>query len=321
MVKSSKTFNNVKSDTEDKQLVSTNGVFNPTHHLYRSIAQLAGLSCDKPIAVICFADDKYIHIKSSCDAIDIGEETTLDHAFCIHTMQQNEIYEVLDTTTDAHFQNLDSVKQFPHFRYYAGTPIIFNEKNVGTICVLDIKPNKLTQKQREKLQNIQQILSETLQIQNAANQQFQPFFRANRLSVLNLDSSVLIHELSQPLTALNQYITAISTFVGDNLSKNPSIKEQFIRAQNQIVRINDIIKNQKRFLNGNHENNVAPNNIVRLLDETLNLVSIELLDKNIIISRQDHKDLPTIYCDQLQIQQVLLNLILNSVRELNKQDT
>ena len=118
---------------------------------YDDITKIAADICGMPISLITVIDDERQWFKSQI-GID-GSETTRDVAFCAHAiLNPEEILLVNDTSKDERFFDNPFVTGAPHVGFYAGVPLTNNNGNaVGTICVLDNKPNDLTREQKETL--------------------------------------------------------------------------------------------------------------------------------------------------------------------------
>lgn len=117
---------------------------------YDSITRLASYICKTPIALITLIDEERQWIKSK---IGMGiKETPRNVAFCAHTIQTNALLEVKDTLNDPRFSDNPFVTQENGIRYYAGYPLTTPEgENIGSLCVLDVRPNELDDDQKEAL--------------------------------------------------------------------------------------------------------------------------------------------------------------------------
>lgn len=131
----------------------------PPDVVFDSLAQAAANLCEVPIALICLVDPSRQWFKS-CIGLE-ASETSRDVAFCAHTiLDPNALMEVEDTLHDERFHDNPLVTAEPHIRFYAGQPLVTKEGYaLGTLCVIDRKPRRLTFPQREALAGMANAIS------------------------------------------------------------------------------------------------------------------------------------------------------------------
>ena len=120
---------------------------------YDAITRLASYICQVPIALISLidAERQWFKSKIGLDAI----ETPRADAFCNYTILDNEILEVTDALANDTFKNNVLVTGSPDIRFYAGAPLIDPEGHrLGSLCVIDRVPRKLTPEQRDALRTL-----------------------------------------------------------------------------------------------------------------------------------------------------------------------
>lgn len=115
------------------------------------LTELASLICEVPISLVTLLDDQRQWFKSKI-GIDI-DETSRDVAFCRYAILDSTLFEVEDATQDTRFKENPFVTSDPHVRFYAGYPLTDPDGYaLGTLCVLDSSPRKLTERQQKALQ-------------------------------------------------------------------------------------------------------------------------------------------------------------------------
>src|ERR1700712_1969036 len=120
---------------------------------YDAITRLASYICQAPIALVSLIDAERQWFKSKV-GLDINETSRAD-AFCNHTILHDEILEINNAIEDDLFKDNEFVKGEAHIRFYAGAPLIDPDGNrLGSLCVIDTVPHKLTEEQREALQTL-----------------------------------------------------------------------------------------------------------------------------------------------------------------------
>jgi len=120
---------------------------------FDQITELASELCDCPIALVSLVDENRQWFKSR-HGLQI-HESDRDLSFCAHAILQNDIFEVPNALEDDRFADHPLVIGEPFVHFYAGVPLIDEQGHaVGTLCIIDSKPKKLTQQQRSVLRKL-----------------------------------------------------------------------------------------------------------------------------------------------------------------------
>lgn len=132
---------------------------------------------------------------------------------------------------------------------------------------------------------------------------------SGKLSSLGALASGIAHEIRNPLTIIKMLI--------DDLSKDPNnpFLEDTNVMKSEIDRMAEIINQFLDFARPKKLTKIK-NNINMLLRETLRFLQIELSNKNVEVDLNLYSTLPSIYCDQNQLKQVFINLILNAAKAI-----
>lgn len=141
----------------------------PPEERFDRITRLAKRMFDVPIALISLVDKKRQWFKSK-QGLD-AEETSRNVSFCAHAIAKpitadhtHRIMEVPDTLLDSRFSNNPLVTDKPNIRFYAGFVLrSYNDYNLGTLCIIDTIPRKLSTSEKEALFDFGMITQNALQ--------------------------------------------------------------------------------------------------------------------------------------------------------------
>jgi PAS domain S-box-containing protein len=152
--------------------------------------KLAAIICETPISLISLIDEDRQWFKSKV-GLDV-DQTPRNIAFCSHSILGEDIMEVQDATKDFRFKNNPLVTSEPNINFYAGYPLKdSNGYNLGTICVIDRVPRKLSDSQKEALKilgdSVVDLIAQQRKIQETEN--FNELFKISKdiICVFNSD--------------------------------------------------------------------------------------------------------------------------------------
>ncbi|MEH2213894.1 GAF domain-containing sensor histidine kinase [Nostoc sp.] len=117
------------------------------------LTALAADLCQTPMALVSFigADRQLVKSKVGITLTEIRR----DFAFCNYTIRQSDVFVIPDTLADPRFATNPFVINAPNIRFYAGVSLVITGGcALGTLCVVDIEPRDLSQKQRKGLQTL-----------------------------------------------------------------------------------------------------------------------------------------------------------------------
>ncbi len=121
---------------------------------FDALVEVASAVCGKPISLISLIDTDRQWFKANVGLPGV-QQTPRDAAFCAHAVLGEGIFEVEDATRDERFADNTLVVGQPDIRFYAGAPLTLGSgERVGTLCVIDRSPGKLTEPQRRVLSRL-----------------------------------------------------------------------------------------------------------------------------------------------------------------------
>jgi PAS domain S-box-containing protein len=147
---------------------------------FDALTRAAAAVCGAPIAMISLVDRNRQWFKSTV-GINLVE-TSRDISFCAHAILGEGGFEVPDALQDERFRDNPLVTGPPNIRFYAGSPLTTPGKSrLGALCVLDRKPRRLTEQQREVLGELSDVVAHLLEGRKAEIASATQLREANRL--------------------------------------------------------------------------------------------------------------------------------------------
>ena len=138
---------------------------------------------------------------------------------------------------------------------------------------------------------------------------------AARLSLVGEMGSGIAHEVNQPLTAITNYTQACLRFID---AENPDLKqlgEILFKVHQQALKAGQIIHRMKDFVSSRKIYRTETD-INTLVEDAVSLCATDFKKNNIKVKLDLAKNIPDVTIDDVQIEQVLLNLIRNSIDAL-----
>ena len=149
---------------ETERLVVSNqfeAMDTPSEQLFDSLAELASLAFNAPIALISLIDEKRQWIKARI-GLDV-HQIVRDISFCHYAINADDVLVVSDAAVDGRFSDNPIVTGSPHIRFYAGAPLITPDGHrLGIICIFDKMARTFTEADVLRLQAIAKSVSAAL---------------------------------------------------------------------------------------------------------------------------------------------------------------
>ena len=136
---------------------------------FDDIVELASFICGVPIALISLLDEERQWFKAKV-GLEVAE-TPRSQAFCAHTILGSNSMVVEDARQDSRFASNPLVTGAPHIRFYAGTPLMTPDgQALGSLCIIDRFPRKLSGDQRNALEALGRQVSLLLEFRRTSQE-------------------------------------------------------------------------------------------------------------------------------------------------------
>lgn len=287
--------------------------------IYDDIVALASIICGTSIALVTFIDSDRQWFKSKV-GIE-GSETDRDVSFCGHAIHDSKVFEITDATLDARFASNPFVIDRPKIRFYAGAPLITTDgMALGTLCVIDKEPRKLTTQQTDALEALaRQVTShiETRKWAQQIKQQQEQLVQAGRMAALGQMACGIAHEINTPLSSLVLGLGLLEEKV------NEPEKQDVERLTRVVFQISKIIKNLLSFTGDSEKEEFVKVDLRSLVEDCLALSTEKFKQNSIQVIIDESLSAKSVF---LRLQQVavsksifnLLNNSFDSMADLNR---
>ncbi len=133
-----------------------------------------------------------------------------------------------------------------------------------------------------------------------------------RLGLMGEMASGIAHEVNQPLSAISSYTQVSLNLIDTEKPDLLKLTKILSKTQKQALRAGRIIHNMREFLKS-HAKQRSTTDINALIRDAVGLCIAELRQNNIMLTLELENNLPPVFVDQIQIEQVIINLIRNSI--------
>ncbi|TGJ98819.1 GAF domain-containing sensor histidine kinase [Leptospira langatensis] len=227
----------------------------PPEEKYDQIVKAASLICGTPIALISLLDSKrqWFKAKVGLDA----PETEKEISFCQFALGERKVFIVENADQDSRFKSNPLVTGPPFIRFYAGAPLNTPDGyTIGTLCVIDNKPNHLEPHQIEALQALAnsvisymeleekskkliQLQAAAIELEKAKEQFFVNMNHEFRTPVHGILGMVDLLRQTNTTTVQDQYLTSL-TDSADHLIRLINDVIDFSKAESGSLHFNSI---------------------------------------------------------------------------------
>ena len=294
---------------------------------FDQLTELAQKLFNMPIVLVSLIDSErqWFKSKQGLEACETGR----DVSFCGHAILSDEIFEIKNSMEDDRFADNPLVTGDPRVIYYIGCPLKTpSGYKVGTLCMIDQKPNSLTDEQKQTFKVLaDQVMSqmvlfrqnkhlkykmETIEAQYQTISENKARLVNNaRLASLGKMAGGIAHEVNNPLAILKM---ASRNLVREIDSETPN-KEKVLKStktiDDTVVRINKTIQSLKSLSRQATADPPIESNIHDIIENTLSVCEEKFKNHQIFFNVKENTN-PKVLCRPNEVSQVLLNLLNNS---------
>jgi len=285
---------------------------------FNNITSLASTLTNMPISLISIVDKDEVWFKSARGMqISTSER---DLSFCSYAVaSDDEVYIVEDTKKDLRFVNHPYAQNGEEsIIFYAGVCLIDkNNHKLGTLCVIDNKPNTINNDQKEALKLLSQQVVKLIEL-NKSNLKLKQTKRklTKKNKMLKGFASQVAHDMKMPLANMILTTDILKSKYKDAIGDNGVDYLKNIKSSS--LSLSNYINNLLNYYENSHSSSSSLETFSfnQLLEEVIDIINIKV-DCTINLPEKDYD----ITSNRAALELVLLNLITNSLKYNDKDET
>lgn len=146
-------------------------------------------------------------------------------------------------------------------------------------------------------------------------------WESNKLASLGQLSGGVAHEINNPLQIINLHTETLKAKATSGTVSNEDVIQATNRIENMIDRISKITESLRKIARDHRTVHMQENDLVQFVKDTVVLCNDKFASKNINFS-MDLPSVPTfVKCNSIEISQVILNLLNNSIDAIDLLET
>ncbi|WP_378188227.1 ATP-binding protein [Aquimarina sp. W85] len=283
---------------------------------YNEITDLAAEITGKPVAIISLVDQDEVWLKATFGMDICSSERK--YSFCSHTiLEEDEVLIVEDAKKDTRFYDNPYTTGETPIIFYAGVSLKDEGGHaLGTLCVIDHKPNTISKKQIQSLQILARQIMKLLTLRKN-NEQLQKLQLelTQKNELLKGFAGIVSHDMKMPLANMILTTDVLRAKYRNQLdTKGVAYLDNLKQSS---FKLSDYVDNLLSYYESDGLSRTKPEefHLNHLLEEIVELLGI---DHKVIINFPDEN--VNLHCNRAALEQILLNLIGNSLKYNDKEE-
>lgn len=282
---------------------------------YDDLTEVASQICETPISLVSLVDETRQWFKSRHGLA--AEETPREYAFCAHAINEPaHIFEVEDARQDERFHDNPLVTEEPNVIFYAGVPLVTNDGHaLGTLCVIDNQPKKLTDAQKSALNSLARQCMKLIELRGAKKAlETTKSQLESKNQELERFAHHAAHDLKSPLNGISSLAGLFLKGYGEVLDDD---------GKEMMRMLNDSAENLKQLVDGL----LAFSKDAQVLNaarETVQVVDLEQELLKTMTTRADREvhfesSIQALFVNRHALNRILVNLVSNAIKYSDKE--
>ncbi|HET8838589.1 MAG TPA: GAF domain-containing sensor histidine kinase [Flavobacteriaceae bacterium] len=274
----------------------------PAESVFDEFTKLAANILNVPIALISLVDSNRFWFKSKY-GVD-ADQVEFHPSLCASAIRSNGFYEIQDAENDPRANTSPLVTGELGLRFYAAYPLKSREGyNLGTLCVIDKKPRKFTQAEKETLRSLRNLVMDQIELRFLAKE---TYMHHNRML------GIFAHDLKNPLATIN-----MASDIIQKKKNNPEVVANMCKhikksSKNSLRIINELLASSE-LESGEFKMKFSKFNVGEFLKEIVenHLVPARRKGQSLKLCAENNIE---IEADKGKLEEIADNLISNAIK-------
>lgn len=193
--------------------------------------------------------------------------------------------------------------------------VVMGQRKDGSTFPMELSVGELNSDGRRRFTGFVRDLTERQTREKRLQELQDELIHVARVSEMGQMASALAHELNQPLAAISNYLQAGARLI-DSPANVPRVRDILRKTSEQANRAGDIIRRLRQFIEKG-ESERAAESLAKTVEEAAALAFVGAKEASVKTIYQLAHDLPPVWIDKIQIQQVIVNLVRNSIEAMS----
>ena len=307
------------------------------HEEIQGLCEVASKLADAPIALVSLINERKQNFLAS---VGIGDmrQTDREIAFCAHAIMDSQQFEVPDASLDPRFAKNPFVVDDPCVRSYLGT-VLEPEADIrlGTLCVLDTKPQVYSSDVKAQLSQIGKAItallvshrdkldlvkySEEMRLRNSEMKELAASLRTSMERLVTAENSksqfltIMNHELRTPLTSIMGSLELMkSRDVITDKHKSERLISLASAGSKRLLSLIENVLHYQKLESGIFQTSLVPINLAQLIEASADAYRSSGAEVGVTLTVSGTEQTCIANGDKGQLNRVLANILSNAFK-------
>jgi PAS domain S-box-containing protein len=213
---------------------------------------------------------------------------------------------------EAHRTHRQEYCRHPMARPMSVRPFLFGLRKDGSEFPLEISLSATETDDGIVVTSTIRDVSDRKQLEDESREHRDTLAHVARMSTMGEMATGIAHELNQPLTAIATYCHTTKWSAERFTACPPELIDSLEKIEKQAIRAGDIVRRLRQFVRKSKSEEV-PVDLNSLIGDVARMVEPDVRQSDVVLELNCHGVPLAVSVDEIQIQQVLVNLIRNSI--------